>query len=91
MPTADGYAAALDSLDGTVSIVALADVYDALTTQRVYKPAMSHDEARRIIEEGAGSHFDPQVVEAFVRREDEFARVAAELDDGASPPPDDAQ
>ncbi|MHC4948618.1 MAG: HD-GYP domain-containing protein [Planctomycetota bacterium] len=72
-------------------IVALADVYDALTTQRVYKPAMSHDEARRIIEEGAGSHFDPQVVEAFVRREDEFARVAAELDDGASPPPDDAQ
>ena len=46
-------------------IVAVADVYDALTTKRVYKEAMSHDEAVAIIKNDSGSHFDPMVVEAF--------------------------
>lgn len=46
-------------------IVAVADVYDALTSQRVYKPAMPHDRACEIINRDAGSHFDPAVVEAF--------------------------
>ncbi|MEO1584594.1 MAG: HD domain-containing phosphohydrolase, partial [Planctomycetota bacterium] len=53
-------------------LVAVADVYDALTCERVYKPAMPHDQARTIIEEGAGAHFDPCVVEAFVEVADEF-------------------
>ncbi len=56
-------------------IVALADVYDALTSVRVYKPAMTHAEACAIIREGRGSHFDPAIVDAFERVEGEFAQV----------------
>jgi putative two-component system response regulator len=56
-------------------IVALADVYDALTTKRVYKDAFSVEVARSIILEGAGSHFDPEIVEAFVQCEDQFIAV----------------
>ena len=54
-------------------IAAIADVYDALTTKRVYKDAMPHQRAVAIIREGAGTQFDPAVVEAFLRRQDEFA------------------
>ena len=56
-------------------IVALADVYDALTAKRVYKPAMSHQEVRSMIVRGNGSQFDPCVVEAFLRSEDQFITV----------------
>ncbi len=56
-------------------IVALADVYDALTTKRVYKPAYGHDTARSIILDGKGAHFDPAVVDAFVACEAEFIRI----------------
>ena len=62
----------------------LADVYDALISKRVYKPAFSHEKARAIILEGKGSHFDPDVVEAFVRLEEQFKRIAAENKDAAS-------
>lgn len=43
-------------------IMAIADVYDALTSKRVYKPAMSHDETMAVIRQGAGSQFDPALV-----------------------------
>jgi response regulator RpfG family c-di-GMP phosphodiesterase len=56
-------------------IVALADVYDALTSKRCYKPAWSHAEARAYVIEQAGRHFDPEVVEAFLARELDFVRV----------------
>ena len=56
-----------------------ADVYDALTTKRVYKPAMSHEDAAKIITEGAGTHFDPGIVEAFHAVEDAFRTVQREL------------
>ncbi|MCA9554121.1 MAG: HD domain-containing protein [Myxococcales bacterium] len=46
-------------------IVAVADVFDALTTERVYKPAFPLEKAYQILREGAGAHFDPQVVAAF--------------------------
>jgi len=46
-------------------IVSLADVYDALTSYRPYKPAFSHEKALEILRDGIGSHFDPQVFEAF--------------------------
>ena len=67
-------------------IVALADCYDAMTTKRVYKPAMSHEQARDIILKGAGSQFDPAVVAAFAAREADFlaisrARVASPIGD----------
>ena len=60
-------------------IVALADVYDALTTRRVYKPAFSHDHTRRIIVEGSGTHFDPDMVDAFVAQEDFFQEVTRQI------------
>jgi len=62
-------------------ILALADVYDALTSVRVYKPAFSHEKASGIILEGKGSHFDPAVVEAFLACENEFEQTAVELKD----------
>ncbi len=64
-------------------IVALADVYDALTSKRVYKPAMDHSVARSIIEDGSGKHFDPDVVQAFLAVEDIFLAIREQY---AEPP-----
>jgi putative two-component system response regulator len=57
-------------------LMALADVFDALISRRVYKPAFSHDEAKRIIVEQGGSHFDPVLVDIFVERFEEFCNIA---------------
>ena len=57
-------------------IVAVADVYDALTTKRVYKEAMPHIEATSIIKNESGSHFDPMVVEAFCSVVDDVEEIA---------------
>ncbi|MDB1123770.1 HD-GYP domain-containing protein [Vibrio algarum] len=62
-------------------LMALADVYDALISKRVYKPAFTHEKAKSIILEGSGSHFDPQVVEAFLSVETEFIDIATRLKD----------
>lgn len=62
-------------------LMALADVYDALISKRVYKPAFSHQKARGIILEGRGTHFDPAVVDAFVAIEHEFQAIASEFGD----------
>ncbi len=67
-------------------IVALADVYDALTTKRSYKPAFSHEAARRIILDGRGKHFDPRVVDAFLATEARFRDVSARHAHAASRP-----
>ncbi len=66
-------------------IVAVADVYDALISRRVYKPAWPHEEAVRVLLEGEGTHFDPDVVRAFREREEEIARLsrAAETEPAA--------
>ncbi|MBL1274517.1 MAG: response regulator [Ectothiorhodospiraceae bacterium] len=56
-------------------ILALGDVYDALTSKRCYKDAFSHEKSRDIIREGSGSHFDPDVVLAFFEMEDDFMKV----------------
>ncbi len=60
-------------------IVALADVYDALTTSRVYKTAYTHEMSRSIILEGRGTHFDPDIVDAFVASEARFLTVRQQL------------
>lgn len=60
-------------------IVAVADVYDALTTDRVYKHSMSHDEAVKIIAMDKGKHFDPHVVDAFLSRIEEIECVGNRL------------
>jgi putative two-component system response regulator len=65
-------------------LTALADVYDALTTRRVYKDKMSHADARLVIIEGSGTHFDPDVVHAFLKREEEMVRISRTMD---KPPP----
>ena len=56
-------------------IMAVADVFDALTAKRVYKEPMSYEKAMSIIEEGSGTHFDPKIVEVFVESEKEVRRV----------------
>jgi putative two-component system response regulator len=61
--------------------MALADVYDALITRRVYKPAWSHERAAQTVREGAGSHFDPAVVAAFLAAEEEFRAIARQFSD----------
>lgn len=58
-------------------LMALADVYDALISERVYKKAMSHETAATIIREGSGTHFDPEVVAAFMALECEFKAIAS--------------
>lgn len=55
-------------------IMAVADVYDALTSPRVYKAAFSHDKAKSIIVSEAGRHFDPDIVDAFLACEAEFQK-----------------
>ena len=60
-------------------IVAVADVYDALTSKRPYKKAFSHEKAVSIISEGRGSHFDPALVDAFLKINSEFDRIRREL------------
>ena len=56
-------------------IVALADVYDALVTRRVYKEAFEHEVARAIIVDSSGTHFDPDIVQAFLRTEEQFVAI----------------
>ena len=65
-----------DGISLPARIVAVADVYDALTTKRVYKEAMPHIEATSIIKNESGSHFDPMVVEAFCSVVDEVEEIA---------------
>jgi putative two-component system response regulator len=65
----------------SASIAAVADVYDALTTKRPYKEAFPHEKAFGIIRESSGSHFDPNVVTAFVTLQRHFANLAAHLAD----------
>lgn len=62
-------------------LMALADVYDALISRRVYKDGMPHEQAAAIIAEGAGTHFDPDVVEAFLRIQPEFQSIARRFAD----------
>jgi putative two-component system response regulator len=69
-----GLAGAAIPLSGR--LMAIADVYDALISRRVYKPAMIHSEAVKIIVSESGSHFDPELVQAFNAVADRFAGIA---------------
>lgn len=76
-----GYPAKLagEHIPAAARLVALADVYDALTSRRVYKEAMPHRQVVEIITQAAGTQFDPAVVEAFVALEAQFDEVRARL------------
>jgi len=56
--------------------MALADVYDALISKRVYKPPFPHEKAVQTIVEGKGIHFDPDLVDAFVELQETFRNIA---------------
>ena len=62
-------------------MMALSDVYDALVSKRVYKDALTHEQAKKIILEGKKSHFEPDVVDAFIKREDAFIKIMEEFKD----------
>lgn len=70
-----------DSIPLPARIVALADVYDALTTRRVYKQPIPHDEAVATIVASSGRQFDPDVVDAFRNCNNSFAELARRLTD----------
>lgn len=78
-----GYPRNLSGTDIPLSgrLMAVADVYDALISKRVYKPGMPHEKARAIIVEGRGKHFDPDIVDAFIILEQRFIEIAAAYDD----------
>lgn len=65
----------------TARILALVDVYDALTCRRIYKPPFSREQANAIIAEGRGTHFDPDLVDAFLLVESNFHQIAEQFAD----------
>jgi putative two-component system response regulator len=73
-----------DAIPIAARLMAVADVYDALISRRVYKEGMSHDRAVAIIVEGRGTHFDADMVEAFVDIQGEFSAIALRFSDSDS-------
>ena len=78
------YGLAGDDIPLAGRIVALADVYDALTSKRVYKDVYSHEKAKNIIVQARGTHFDPDVVDAFLANEDKFITIGQNLAEPAA-------
>jgi adenylate cyclase len=60
-------------------ILAVVDVYDAITTRTLYRPSMSHEKAVAFVAGGEGTHFDPAVIEAFLRVADEFSALSTQV------------
>jgi putative two-component system response regulator len=73
-----GYPEALagDAIPISARIMAVADVYDALISRRPYKNPFPHDKAVQMIIDGRGTHFDPDMVDAFVELQDEFFAIS---------------
>ena len=78
-----GYPAGLsgNGIPVAARIMALADVYDALTTKQVYKEAFSQEKTRQIILKGKARHFDPDLVDVFLGLEEKFIQLKKELID----------
>ena len=70
-----------EAIPVSARLMALADVYDAIISRRVYKEGMSHASAVHIITQGRGQHFDPDIVDAFLAILDEFQDIAARYAD----------
>jgi two-component system response regulator RpfG len=68
-------------------IVAVADVYDALSSKRCYKPAWAHDDVLHLLNTQRGQHFDPECVNAFINQLDEVHAIAARFSDAPVPAP----
>ena len=70
-----------DAIPVSARLMALADVFDALISWRVYKPPMTFAEARAIIAAGRGKHFDPDTTDAFLTGFDDFVAIAQRFRD----------
>ena len=62
-------------------ITAVADVFDALSNKRPYKEAYAFDRCIQMMERGRGTHFDPQILDAFLQRTDQILQVQIDLAD----------
>ncbi|VVN74606.1 putative cyclic di-GMP phosphodiesterase [Pseudomonas fluorescens] len=65
-----------DDIPISARLMAVADVYDALICRRVYKPGMPHAQAVEIIRQGRGTHFDPDICDAFLANNEQFHAIA---------------
>jgi len=70
-----------EAIPVSARLMAVADVYDALISRRVYKEGMPHEQAVGIIIDGRGSHFDPDMVDAFIELQEEFRAIAKRFHD----------
>ena len=70
-----------EAIPVSARLMAVADVYDALISRRVYKDGMPHEQAVQILAEGKGKHFDPDIVDAFIGLQEEFRAIAARFHD----------
>ena len=70
-----------DEIPVSARLMALADVYDALISRRVYKLGMPYEEARKIIIDGRATHFDPDIVDAFIAVEHQFRQISMRYSD----------
>ncbi|BCR35531.1 HD domain-containing phosphohydrolase [Mariniplasma anaerobium] len=64
-----------ENIPVSARIVAVADVYDALRSHRVYKKALTHEESKAVLIEGSGTHFDPDIIDAFLSVENYFSKT----------------
>ena len=81
-----GYPAGLagENIPLSARIVAVADVYDALSVRRIYKDAFPHEDCVAMIREQAGKQFDPVIVETFLQIEKQFEKIARRFSDYGS-------
>ena len=70
-----------DAIPISARLMAVADVYDAMISTRIYKLGTSHAEAVEIVTEGSGTHFDPDIIEAFLKVRHGFQKIAAKYAD----------
>ncbi|OQR36391.1 two-component system response regulator [Pseudomonas sp. T] len=76
-----------DAIPLSARLMALADVYDALISKRIYKSPMTHASAVDFIRSQRGQHFDPDVTDAFLALQDSFRGIAERFNDGAQAAP----
>jgi putative two-component system response regulator len=72
-----------ESIPVSARLMAVADVYDAMISKRVYKPAFTHETALELIRQGRGEHFDPDIADAMLEIEEEIMAISAEFADPA--------
>ncbi len=70
-----------DEIPLEARIMALADVYDALTSKRVYKESFDFEASEKIIIDGKGTHFDPEIIDIFIQYKDKFREIATSIHD----------